>query len=60
MSYFQLFLICLGELWKNRFSESKKLLAECGDSWTRRKGIYYDEEGISEEQYETVHYCKDC
>ena len=38
----------------------KELLAKCGDAWSRRKSIYYDEEGIREEQVETAHYCKHC
>ena len=34
-----------GELWRSRFSTRKELLAKCGNSWSRKKSIYYDEEG---------------
>ena len=50
----------IGDLWANRQKLSNVALAKCGDTWSRRKNIYYDEEGISEEQVETVHYCKQC
>lgn len=50
----------IGDLWTNRQKLSKEALAKCGESWSRRKNIYYDEEGISEEQVETAHYCKQC
>lgn len=50
----------IGDLWTNRQKLSREALAKCGDTWSRRKNIYYDEEGISEEQVETVHYCKQC
>lgn len=50
----------IGDLWKNRQRLSKEALAKCGDSWSRRKSIYYDEEGISENQVETAHYCNNC
>ena len=49
-----------GELWRSRFSTRKELLAKCGNSWSRKKSIYYDEEGIREEQIETAHYCRQC
>lgn len=50
----------IGDLWTNRQKLSSEALAKCGESWSRRKNIYYDEEGISEEQVETAHYCKQC
>ncbi|MHC1718359.1 MAG: histone deacetylase [Acidaminococcaceae bacterium] len=50
----------IGDLWTNRQKLSSEALAKCGDSWSRRKNIYYDEEGISEKQVETAHYCKQC
>lgn len=50
----------IGDLWANRQKLSNEALAKCGDTWSRRKNIYYDEEGISEEQVETAHYCKQC
>ena len=36
------------------------LLDKCGSKWQRQKGIYYDEEGIREEQLETAYYCPKC
>ncbi|HIU64010.1 MAG TPA: histone deacetylase [Candidatus Avacidaminococcus intestinavium] len=50
----------ISTLWKNRKNLSEAALAKCGASWSRHKDIYYDEEGISESQIETAHYCKDC
>lgn len=49
-----------GDLWMNREKLSREALAKCGDTWSRRKNIYYDEDGISEKQVETAHYCKSC
>ncbi len=50
----------VGELWRNRMDLRREALAKCGEKWSRRKNIYYDEEGISEQQLETVHYCQSC
>lgn len=50
----------VGNLWRTRDEVGKKLMDACGDKWNRRKSIYYDEEGIREEQSETAHYCKKC
>lgn len=47
----------VGEIYFNRAKTQKELLEKCGGTWQRRKGIYYDEEGIREQQIETVHYC---
>lgn len=47
----------VGEIYFNRAKTQKELLKKCGGIWQRRKGIYYDEEGIREQQIETVHYC---
>lgn len=47
----------VGEIYFNRANTQKELLEKCGGIWQRRKGIYYDEEGIREQQIETVHYC---
>lgn len=47
----------VGTLYFHREETSKYLLQKCGDTWSRRKHIYYDEEGIREEQVESVHYC---
>ena len=46
-----------GEIYFNRQKMQKKLLDQCGGEWSRKKHIYYDEEGIREEQIETIHYC---
>ena len=50
----------IDDLWTNRQKLSSEALAKCGETWSRRKNIYYDEEGISEEQIETAHYCRRC
>lgn len=47
----------VGDIYFNRAKTQKELLEKCGGIWQRRKGIYYDEEGIREQQRETVHYC---
>ena len=47
----------VGEIYFQRQKTGKRLLEQCGGTWQRRKGIYYDEEGIREQQVETVHYC---
>ena len=47
----------VGEIYFNRAKTQKELLEKCGGIWQRRKDIYYDEEGIREQQIETVHYC---
>ena len=41
----------------NREKTKQELLAKCSGTWQRRKHIYYDEDGIREEQIESVHYC---
>ena len=47
----------VGAMYFNREKTKKELLAKCGGKWQRHKHIYYDEEGIREEQIESVHYC---
>lgn len=47
----------VGEIYFQRQKTGKRLLEQCGGTWQCRKGIYYDEEGIREQQVETVHYC---
>lgn len=47
----------VGDIYFNRAKTQKELLEKCGGIWQCRKGIYYDEEGIHEQQIETVHYC---
>ena len=48
-----------GEIYFKREKTQKELLAQCHGVWSRKKHIYYDEEGIREEQVETIRYC-DC
>lgn len=48
----------ISALYFNREKTQKYLLQKCGSSWQRHKHIYYDEDGIREEQKETVHYCE--
>lgn len=50
----------VGSMWRDRARLRQQALAECGDHWSRKKQIYYDEEGIREEQIETAHYCRQC
>ena len=50
----------VGQLWSNRKTLRKQALDKCGAQWQRNKNIYYDEEGISESQRETAHYCDNC
>lgn len=47
----------VGAMYFNRERTKQELLAKCRGTWQRRKHIYYDEEGIREEQIESVHYC---
>ncbi|MEE1231605.1 MAG: histone deacetylase, partial [Phascolarctobacterium sp.] len=47
----------VGDLYFHRQEMQQHLLAKCGNTWQRRKHIYYDEEGIREEQLETLRYC---
>lgn len=47
----------VGALYFNREETQRYLLQKCGQVWQRRKHIYYDEDGIREEQVESVHYC---
>lgn len=50
----------VGDLWDNREKTAAKLRQKCGGIWNRNKSIYYDEEGIREQQLETEHYCSKC
>ncbi len=50
----------VGRLWDERDITREKLLKACGNTFSRKKNIYYDEEGIREQQIETIHYCNDC
>ena len=46
-------------LWQNRDAMKAKLVGDAGYA-RRRKSIYYDTDGISEQQDETVRICDDC
>ena len=50
----------VGQLWSDRGILRKEAMSKCGRQWQRNKSIYYDEEGISENQRETAHYCENC
>ncbi|HEU19120.1 MAG TPA: histone deacetylase [Deltaproteobacteria bacterium] len=47
------------DLWKNR-NDQKAKLNRSQEFITRNKSIYYDTDGINEEQRETVRLCDDC
>jgi len=47
------------KIWKNRASLKEKLIGDARYA-KRRKRIYYDTDGISEQQEETVRICNDC
>ena len=48
------------DIWQNRAKMRKDALDKAGDTWQKRKPIYYDTDGISEQQTETAHYCLHC
>jgi len=50
----------VGQLWSDRGILRKEAMSKCGKQWQRNKSVYYDEEGISENQRETAHYCENC
>jgi hypothetical protein len=47
------------KLWQKRGAMKEKLVGDAGYA-RRRKSIYYDTDGISEQQEETVRVCSDC
>lgn len=47
------------KLWQKRAAMKAKLVGDAGYA-RRRKNIYYDTDGISEQQEETVRICDDC
>jgi acetoin utilization deacetylase AcuC-like enzyme len=49
-----------GALWRDRELLSSAAVAKAGDFWTRRRGIYYDDSGISEQQLERLRLCPHC
>ncbi len=59
-SYLRELVARQGELWANRERLSGEAVARAGDFWTRRRGIYYDDSGISERQAERLRLCPRC
>lgn len=47
------------QLWQERHALTEKIVGQ-NPFMTRKKHIYYDTDGISEEQEETVRICRDC
>lgn len=47
-------------VWTARDSLRREALAKAGDFWQRRRQIYYDDSGISEQQQESVRLCPKC
>ncbi|HMM22931.1 MAG TPA: histone deacetylase [Selenomonadales bacterium] len=47
-------------LWRDRERLGREAAARAGDFWQRRRGIYYDDSGISEEREEIVRLCPNC
>ena len=50
----------MGAIWHNRDKLKKAELAKANGVWQRSKPIYYDTDGISEQQTETAYYCDKC
>jgi acetoin utilization deacetylase AcuC-like enzyme len=50
----------IGNMWANREKNRAKLLDKYGKMFTRKKAIYYDEDGIMDHQIETIYYCDNC
>lgn len=47
-------------IWHNKDKLKKEQLAKAQGVWHREKPIYYDTDGISEQQKETAYYCAKC
>lgn len=47
-------------LWGARDRLRREAVAKAGDFWHSRRGIYYDDSGISEQRSETVRLCPKC
>lgn len=47
-------------IWQMREQIRKDAMFKTGTIWQRRKPVYYDTDGISEQQTETAHYCNKC
>ncbi len=50
----------LREIWRNPTATLQKLYPHLGETYTREKPIFYDTDGIREQQEETVRVCDDC
>lgn len=50
----------IGDMWANHKNNRAKLLEKHGKMFTRKKAIYYDEDGIMDYQIENVYYCDNC
>lgn len=48
------------EMWENRQRLRSAALHACHGKWRQEKNIYYDNDGISEEQIQTAYYCDKC
>lgn len=60
MAYLKELVAKQGALWRDREQLSGAAVAKAGDFWTRRRGIYYDDSGISEQQLERLRLCPRC
>ncbi|MDT3699536.1 MAG: histone deacetylase [Thermincola sp.] len=50
----------LKDIWKNRDHNNLEVIRTKQDFWQRQKSIYYDTEGIHEQQTERLRLCPDC
>ncbi len=48
------------EVWNMRDKLKQEAMAKAGGVWQENKNIYYDTDGISEQQTQTAHYCDSC
>lgn len=46
--------------WRGQEELRRQAIAKTGDYWQHRRGIYYDDSGIREQQVETVRQCPHC
>jgi acetoin utilization deacetylase AcuC-like enzyme len=47
-------------VWRERQQIGREQAAKAGEFWQRRKGIYYDDSGISEHRTEVLRMCPKC
>lgn len=47
-------------MWANREKNRVEAAAKAGDSWQRKRRIYYDDRGIDEQQIEAIRLCPKC